>query len=249
MYIKINMKIKLIIITAITLISYSVPVCVYANYIETPDGAIEFNGHTYKFYTESTDWRSAKNKCNEYGGHLVTITSEEENSFLIENLPQSDKSFYWIGATDEVEENVWQWVTNEAFSYNNWSEDSPNNDSNSEHYAGFMSKEKNYDGYPTPIGSWNDFQVSSTDNSGYICEWDFVKNADNTENDNNQYVKENSDSSQTKSDNLEPNESGAETKGGINVTFHIDNLSLIGGLSIFGGISFIGLVLKKNKRN
>lgn len=183
---------------------------IYADDTNIPEDALEFNGHTYKYYIESTDWYSAKEICNKYGGHLVTITSLEENTFLIDNLPNYNKAFYWIGATDEKQEGLWQWVTDETFSFCNWSEDSPDNNGNKEHYAGFMSEEKNYDGYPTPIGSWNDFQISSTDDSGYICEWDFIKETDSMKknvaeesdtNDNYQQVKENVDSQQGNSNN------------------------------------------------
>lgn len=226
-------KVKLIVFITIILMLYYAPVC--AENINIPEDTLEFNGHTYKFYAESIDWHSAKERCNKYGGHLVTITSKEENDFLINNLPKSNKSFFWIGATDEEQEGVWQWVTSESFSYDNWSEDSPNNSADKEHYAGFISKEENYDGYLTPIGSWNDFQVAIIGDCGYICEWDFIKNDDNN-------IKEESAIQNS-------NELDNKSKDGINITFHIDNLSLIGGLSIFGGISFIGFILKKNKKD
>lgn len=200
-----------------------------------PEDSIEFNGHTYKYYEESTDWYSAKEVCEGYGGHLVTITSVEENDFLIRNLPNFNRSFYWIGATDETQEGIWEWTTGETFSFNNWSKNSPNNNHLKEHYAGLMSKEENYDNYPTPIGSWNDFEILPSDKSGFICEWDFIKEKE-----------VNDDNQQSSSQYF--NKTDDKLNGGINITFHIDNLSLIGGVSIFGGISFIGFVIKKYKK-
>lgn len=205
----------------------------YANNNILPENTIELNGHTYKYYEESTDWYSAKEICEKYGGYLVVITSIEENEFLIRNLPNFNKSFYWIGATDEVQEGTWEWITGENFSYSNWSKNSPNNNNRKEHYAGFMSKEENYDGYPTPIGSWNDFEILPTDDSGFICEWDFVK-----ENNNNNQQSDSQDFNQTED----------KLNNSINITFHINNLSIIGGVSIFGGISFIGLVIKRHNK-
>lgn len=232
---------------------------VYARNIDIPDDAIEFNGHTYKFYTRSVDWHSAKELCETQGGHLVTITCVEENNFLINNLLNHTQSFYWIGATDEMQEGNWKWVTEEPFSFNNWSEDSPNNNADKEHFAGFMSKEENYDGYSTPIGSWNDFQVSPTDNHGYICEWDFVNTnneGDATEKyDNNaqQVIAEPSDTDDLKNqqqDSQKSSESEDNINKGFNISFRVDNLSLLGGCSVLslGGISFIGFIVKKNKQ-
>lgn len=230
---------------------------VYTDNISIPENAIEFNGHIYKYYTESIDWYSAKEMCEKYGGHLVTITSVEENDFLIDNLPNYNKSFYWIGLTDEKQEGMWHWVTNETFSFCNWSENSPNNNAYKEHYAGFMSKEENYDGYPTPIGSWNDYEVSPSDEGGYICEWDFIEENNNDQknttkeyitNNNSQQTKEdvnneqeNSDNSNIKLNNSQnPNNSEEKVNKAISIIFNVDSLSIFGGVSIFGEISILG---------
>ncbi|RHS97419.1 hypothetical protein DW903_18740 [Ruminococcus sp. AM42-10AC] len=39
---------------------------------------ILWNGHYYTIYDSSMDWESAKKYCKKQGGHLVTITSKEE---------------------------------------------------------------------------------------------------------------------------------------------------------------------------
>lgn len=207
---------------------------VYANDIILPEDTIEFNDHSYKYYEEATDWHSAKEICEKYGGYLVTITSVEENEFLICNLPNSNKSFYWIGATDEAQEGIWRWANGEKFSYNNWSDSSPNNNNEKEHYAGFMNKEENYDGYSTPIGSWNDFELFPMDDGGFICEWDFVNEKEIG-----------ARNQQSKTQNFGKTE---DNNDGINTIFYINNLSLIDGISIFGGISLIGIIIKNKKK-
>lgn len=40
--------------------------------------SILWNGHYYTIYDSSMDWESAKKYCKKQGGHLVTITSKEE---------------------------------------------------------------------------------------------------------------------------------------------------------------------------
>lgn len=48
------------------------------------DGILEFNGHYYKVFNESLTWYEAENACETMGGHLVTITSQEEQDFVFE---------------------------------------------------------------------------------------------------------------------------------------------------------------------
>lgn len=46
-------------------------------------GATLFKGHNYKVFREAgLDWKTAKKRCEEMGGHLVTISNEEENKFI-----------------------------------------------------------------------------------------------------------------------------------------------------------------------
>lgn len=115
-----------------------------------------FNGHYYTAIGKSGKWKDAKAYCEEFGGHLATITSKEENDFIFSKLKALSISNCWIGATDSVKEGTWKWVTGEAFSYTNWMSGEPN---------------KSGDGLQFYIknGFWDD-----TDNtlSWILCEWD-----------------------------------------------------------------------------
>ena len=66
-----------------------------------PDDAIEFNGHYYKLYGERYTWIEAQELCEESGGYLVVITSEEEQRFIesINHVPR------WIGSNVPFETN------------------------------------------------------------------------------------------------------------------------------------------------
>jgi hypothetical protein len=89
------------------------------------------------------------------GGHLVTVTSSGENSFLFNLWPSG-----WIGLTDEVTEGTWKWVTGETFSYTNWNSGEPNNSGN-EDYIQFVGS-----------GKWNDLNNSSS--LAYVIEFDYI---------------------------------------------------------------------------
>lgn len=118
--------------------------------------ATEFNGNYYEVMNYGTDWLDAKAACEDRGGHLAIITSQEEEDF-IESLIEANRSediyHYWLGATDEDVEGTWTWVDGTVFwiggpaaqgghsvdgMYNNWLPSQPNNslkeDSNGQDY-------------------------------------------------------------------------------------------------------------------
>ena len=140
-----------------------------------PQDAATFNGHSYYCYEEELSWKDAQNACETMGGHLATITSEEESMFIIDLIQSGDKYAYWLGGTDEKEEGVWKWITNEAWSYENWISGQPDNHSdvnkNTENYLAIERYKK----------AWNDVQNlgdpagnNSLERTGYICEWDGI---------------------------------------------------------------------------
>ena len=123
----------------------------------------EFNEHTYKIFPEAVDWHTARQRCEEEGGHLCTITSQEEYDSIISNLPQLDRRYiYWLGATDEKQEGLWNWVTGEKFNFAMWNRGEPNNESGREHYLDLRYSNNNW--------VWNDWKVGES--AYYICEWE-----------------------------------------------------------------------------
>ena len=62
---------------------------------------------------------AAKNSTyNGISGHLFTITTANENTFVANLVP--DASHSWIGQTDENTEGTYKWVTDEPYSYSKW---------------------------------------------------------------------------------------------------------------------------------
>ena len=141
--------------------------------------AIEvYNNHKYALFDVSMTWEEAKIYCENVGGHLVTITSVEEQA-KIESLMQSgNKNAYWLGGTDKEQEGDWRWCTNESFLYHNWSHLQPDNEGSAEHYLMIYAKN---DPWGNKAGTWNDFIIDPklkdkynelfTNKMGFICEW------------------------------------------------------------------------------
>lgn len=127
------------------------------------------NGHYYKRFDEGHNWFDVYMYCKSMGGYPVTITSGDEQDFVRSLLQDGEKRCYWLGASDDVAEGDWYWVTGEPWEYTNWYWNQPNNDQYGEHYAEIQT----WTGY-----NWNDGEKEgdsgdySQDNHGFVCEWD-----------------------------------------------------------------------------
>jgi len=147
-----------------------------------------FQGHHYQILDYSMTWTAAKDYCERLGGHLVTITSEEEQAF-IETLLTEDchKKQYWIGASMDGSSSKAEWVSGEDFEYTNWSSNEPINESIDGFRTQFgqLLNEVNTDYNPgSEIFKWSTSFKNNTDPAqldyynanyvGLICEYDYL---------------------------------------------------------------------------
>lgn len=110
----------------------------------------EPNGYYYR-------WDEAKEYCEQMGGHLATITSEEEQQIIQECLENSGEyKQYWIGG---FKDENWEWITGENAEYSNWDSGQPSGN------GGCLEI------YNT--GFWDDTKNEDQNVKGYICEWEF----------------------------------------------------------------------------
>ena len=112
-----------------------------------PSGSVAFRDHYYLTVPQPMTWVNAVAYSNSLGGHLVTISDEDENRFVADlaqekGLPQT----FWIGLSDEVQEGSFLWVTGESSIYSNWYSGEPNNEGNEDYVE--MGFETRY--------TWND---------------------------------------------------------------------------------------------
>ncbi len=88
-------------------------------WIENPD-----NGNFYVLVNEAMTWNEANNFAESMGGHLLTISSQEENDFAF-LLAKSMSINTWLGLMRVT--NGYGWVTGEPLEYTNWASGAPNN--------------------------------------------------------------------------------------------------------------------------
>ncbi|MBT3945845.1 MAG: hypothetical protein HOF42_05400, partial [Candidatus Marinimicrobia bacterium] len=113
----------------------------------------EFEGHEYYLSEFEYNWNDANDMLSQYEeAYLVSITSEEENNFLIDVITNmTSEPFFTGGFNDDPD---WEWSNGEQWEYENWAEGQPDGGDN-EHVLVF-----NDDGYGP--GEWDDWHESAS---------------------------------------------------------------------------------------
>jgi serine/threonine protein kinase len=132
-----------------------------------PGEVLTFGGHRYQFSPEKLDWDAAKAAAEAMGGHLATITSKEENDWVLQTfvskLPE-DLSI-WLGGTSNNPTRTWTWVTGEPFAFTAWGANEPGG-SGIEFALCFSNMSK----------GWGDIRSNGVGlvdrRGGYLIEWD-----------------------------------------------------------------------------
>lgn len=138
------------------------------------------NGHYYDIVTKPISWVDARAEAEGtihlgQAGHLVTITSQAENDFIVQQFPQVTLGLqsggYMLGGyqadTSGGSADGWAWVTGEAFSFTSWHPSEPND------YLGTPENYLAIHDYigANPQGRWNDLGNFS---NGYLIEFDIA---------------------------------------------------------------------------
>ena len=132
----------------------------------------EFSGHYYAVIEAAMTPLEQQALCENIGGYLCTITSQEEQSFVYSLASQYAYGAIGIGGTDYENEGNWHWLNGERMGYTNWDLGEPNNGNGAG--QGFMQM------YVSGGGVWDDY-YGAWDNytdirDAFICEWGDVIN-------------------------------------------------------------------------
>jgi hypothetical protein len=102
-----------------------------------PEKVAFLNGHKYIFIPNALSWEEANKSATQMGGHLVTITSNEEQEFISKLLRAQgrDRQPTWLGFSDYGHEGDWRWITNEKTTFSNWGFGNPDNYEGRQHYG------------------------------------------------------------------------------------------------------------------
>ncbi|XP_063997706.1 hepatic lectin-like [Pogoniulus pusillus] len=91
----------------------------FMDYRKCSGGWKLFGKSCYSFSSQAMSWQDAKETCTDLGAHLVIVDSEEEQTFLVENINSSSSS-YWLGVTDQEKEGIWVWTNGNRPTISYW---------------------------------------------------------------------------------------------------------------------------------
>jgi len=133
-------------------------------------------GHYYELVTPEPrlNWHEARAEAASrrhlgLHGHLVTLTSGEENDFVTDTLMGTEVVNAWGGGyqpdgSGEPDAD-WNWVTGEAWTYTHWRSGEPNNNGNEDALM-------IYSLASWADGHWNDHDKLMTPSEGYVVEYE-----------------------------------------------------------------------------
>ena len=120
------------------------------------------NNRCYRLMTMSKDWQRADDDCMNGGGHLVSITSERENSvvYSLRGNSTSQYSDVWMGRISKDVQNKFKWIDgtdSSSTNYTNWASGEPDKPFESNSCVSMVS-----------TGEWAD--VPCDWYKSYVCE-------------------------------------------------------------------------------
>ena len=108
-------------------------------------------------------WQEAKADAEAKGGRLAVLDTQEKIDAVDEFIESvtGPRPRLFLGATDEITEGVWKWITGETITLSNWASGEPNNDNGRGQDYLSLSEDPNYG------TKWDDF---SAGNASYLLE-------------------------------------------------------------------------------
>lgn len=114
----------------------------------------------------SLSWLAAQLNCSKYNSHLVTVSTQRENSFLIREFVtrQQSSRHFWIGLQRvPFDHSVWVWVDGSPLTFSDWYPGQPDNYRQEEFCGEMYVLQVRYG-----VVKWNDLNCSRA--SSFICE-------------------------------------------------------------------------------
>ena len=139
----------------------------------------------YQAIAGKMSWNDALADAEKRGGHIATITSEDEWHAINRALGSVPYGYY-LGGTDEKTEGVWEWITNEVWSFTKWAKGEPNNVFRKQ----YGDEDHLQTWTQTADGNrlWNDiYDEKNPWSHGYILEFGYYSNPNSADSDGDGY--------------------------------------------------------------
>jgi hypothetical protein len=124
-----------------------------------PLEAVRFGRHWYQALPEQlSNPEEVRKRCQEMGGYLVCIETEDEQAF-VEKIAGQRK--YWIGGRSG-DDGKWSWMNGSPITFAKWCPGQPNGGARCAQQF-----------WPGERPGWHDIGSNETYPAGFICEWEF----------------------------------------------------------------------------
>ncbi|KAJ8337088.1 hypothetical protein SKAU_G00383080 [Synaphobranchus kaupii] len=92
-------------------------------------GWTEFHARCFKFISERKNWAGSEKICQNIGGNLASVHSEDEFTFIRELVKQHDSSEpgFWMGLSDRNQDGTWLWSDGSRVDFTLWNPGEPTN--------------------------------------------------------------------------------------------------------------------------
>ncbi|XP_018429430.1 PREDICTED: brevican core protein [Nanorana parkeri] len=91
------------------------------NVEKCPDEWDSFQGFCYRHFYDRKSWEEAETHCRDFGGHLVSVVTPEEQDFVNNQY----KDYQWTGLNDRTIEGDFQWSDGNTVLFENWNQGQP----------------------------------------------------------------------------------------------------------------------------
>lgn len=89
----------------------------------SPTAEGSFKGNKYLLFDKNTTWTEAREICKQYDGHMATIESTDENTFIKNFLKGGKRGWYYLGG--QKENNSWKWLDGTDINTVIWNDSAP----------------------------------------------------------------------------------------------------------------------------
>ena len=137
------------------------------------ENGYRFGGHTYARVAAGETIAEARATAEALGGHVLTISSDQENDFIRDLFGSGNP--VWLGISDEAVEGTWTSFNGEPVNYTNWLSSQPDNAAGgNQHFAVMTGPNGKWDDRTPDQGGWFDGEwMSPPPVTLTVVEFDF----------------------------------------------------------------------------
>lgn len=135
---------------------------------KTEEKNTSIESHRYEVVNTRMTWEEAKSYCENLGGYLATIESQDEYNKIVQLANASGRKVLWLGAQKNSNQSF-EWITGESFEYSSWLSGEPNNEGGNENCLVMFLVNNQWVWADVP----NDLSAYyGADTVGFVCEYD-----------------------------------------------------------------------------